>query len=100
MPYQSTDAAIESSEYYGDYKQSELERKRRQILIDRTNYLDNPLFAETITRDDDGVLISFEDPLAFGKADEEAYELVTLEPKKRNFLSKYLPRISRDFSSF
>ena len=35
MPYKSTDAAIESSEYYGVYRQKELERKRQNILKQR-----------------------------------------------------------------
>ena len=35
MPYKSTDAAIESSEYYGVYRQKELERKRQNILQQR-----------------------------------------------------------------
>ena len=44
MPYKSTDAAVESSEFYGIYRQQELERKRLEILGKRTDYKSNPKF--------------------------------------------------------
>ena len=100
MPYKSTDAAIKSSPYYGQYRQRELEKKRLEILQNRTNYLKNPKFAETITRDKNGVILSFEDPLAFGKADEELYELVTLELKQRFFKDKFIDKINTTFTFF
>ena len=100
MPYKSTDAAIKSSPYYGQYRQRELEKKRLEILKNRTNYLKNPKFAETLTRDENGVLLSFEDPLAFGKADEELYELVTLELKQRFFKDKFIDKINTTFTFF
>ena len=62
--------------------------------------LNNPKFAETITRDQRGFLLSFADPLAFGKADEELYELVTLELKQRNFIQKYSVKFDTEFNFF
>ena len=100
MPYKSTDAAIKSSPYYGQYRQRELEKKRLEILKNRTNYLKNTKFAETLTRDENGVLLSFEDPLAFGKADEESYELVSLELKQRFFKDKFIEKIKTKFTFF
>ena len=100
MPYKSTDAAVESSPYYGQYRQRELERKRLEILKNKTNFSKSPKFAETITRDKNGVILSFEDPLAFGKADEELYELVTLELKQRFFKDKFIDKINTTFTFF
>ena len=75
-------------------------KKRLEILQNRTNYLKNPKFAETLTRDENGVLLSFEDPLAFGKADEESYELVSLELKQRFFKDKFIEKIKTKFTFF
>jgi len=101
MPYKSTDAAVQSSEYYGQYKQSELERKRLNILKQRTDYQSNPKFNETITRDNRGFLVSFEDPFAFGKAaEQEGYQLVTIELKTRIFLPRYNTQLNNEFKSF
>tara|TARA_A100001011_G_C13801030_1_gene631028 strand:- start:219 stop:527 length:309 start_codon:yes stop_codon:yes gene_type:complete len=98
MPYKSTDAAIESSEYYGVYRQKELERKRQNILKQRTDYKSNPKFSQQLTRDSRGFIVSFEDPLAFGKAQEEqGYELVTIELKSRNFIKRYETKIDSEF---
>ena len=100
MPYKTTDAAVESSPFYNQYRESELERKRQEILKKQTDYLNNPKFAETITRDQRGFLLSFADPLAFGKADEELFELVTLELKQRNFIRKYSVKFDTEFNFF
>ena len=100
MPYKTTNAAVESSPYYNQYRESELERKRQEILKNKTDYLKNPKFAETITRDERGFLVSFENPLSFGKADEELYELVTIELKQRNFIQKYLVKFDTEFNFF
>ena len=100
MPYKNTELAVESSPYYKKYKQNELERKREEVLRKRTNYLTNPKFAETITRDTRGFLVSFTNPLDFGKADEEKYELVTIELKKRNFINKFIKKIDTTFNIF
>jgi len=91
MPYKSNDAAIKSSEYYGQYRQSELERKRLNILKQRTDYQSNPKFNETLTRANRGFILSFENPLAFGKREseeQENFELVTIELKSRIFFTK------------
>jgi|TARA_R100001224_G_scaffold112619_2_gene95524 hypothetical protein len=100
MPYKSTDAAVQSSEYYGVYRQREINRKRQEILKNRTDYLSNPKFATSLTRDKNGVLLSFENPIAFGKADEELYELVTLETKQRLFKQKFIEKINTTFNFF
>ena len=100
MPYQSTDAAIQSSEYYGQYREKELIRKRTEILKNKTDYLSNPNFSETISRDKNGTLISFADPLAFGKADEELYELVTIELRQRNFNRTFLNKLNNEDNDF
>jgi len=103
MPYKSNDAAIESSEYYGQYRQSELERKRQNILKQRTDYQSNPKFNETLTRDNRGFILSFENPLAFGKREseeQENFELVTIELESRIFLPRYQNKINNEFDSF
>ena len=98
MPYKSTDAAVESSEFYGIYRQQELERKRLEILGKRTDYKSNPKFSEQLTRDSRGFIVSFEDPLAFGKAEEEqGDELVTIELKSRTFIKRYATKIDTEF---
>ena len=53
MPYKSTDAAVESSEFYGIYRQQELERKRLEILGKRTDYKSNPKFSELMPTADE-----------------------------------------------
>ena len=103
MPYKSTDAAVESSPYYGQYRQLELERKRQNILKQKTDYEANPKFNETITRDNRGFIFSFENPLAFGKREseeQENFELVTIELKSRIFLPRYQNKIDNEFKSF
>ena len=98
MPYKSTDAAVERSEFYGIYRQQELERKRLEILCKRTDYKTNPKFSEQLTRDSRGFIVSFEDPFAFGKAaEEQGYELVTIELKSRNFIKRYDTKIDSEF---
>lgn len=101
MPYKNTQLAVESSEYYSAYQQRELERKRQEILDKKTNYRNNPNFAEEITRDQRGFILSFEDPIAFGKAaEQEGYELISIPLKVRLFISKYSKNLNTEFEVF
>jgi len=101
MPYKTIHAAVESSEYYKEYKNKELERKRLQVLKNKTNYLNNPNFNETITRDVRGFLVSFPNPVDYHKDNSELYELVKIDLERRIFLSKYTKKINnREFEVF
>jgi hypothetical protein len=100
MPYKSTDAAIESSQYYSSYTAEQLERKRKKILEQRTNFQSNPNFSTSVTRDRRGFYLSFEDPTAFGKDDATIYELVTIPITQRIFKPKYIKKLNTEFTFF
>lgn len=97
MPYQSTEAAVANSEYYEKFRELERERIRKQILAKRTDYKTNPNFKTSVTRDNRGFLLSFADPIAFGKADEQEYEQVTVVIKEKFFNSRYTSKLNRTF---
>ena len=100
MPFTSTDDAIKNSEYYAQFRTEERDRIRQQILRQRTNFFDNPNFSKEITRDNRGFLLSFEDPQAFGKADETEFELISVQLKSKNFVKKFAKKIDKTFNHF
>ena len=57
-------------------------------------------FSKEITRDNRGFLLSFEDPLAFGKADETEFELISVQLKSKNFVKKFDKKIDKTFNHF
>ena len=80
-----------------DLPASEPERIRKQILEKRTDYLTNPKFKTSLTRDSRGFILSFENPDLFGKANEPEYEQVTIDIKEKYFNTRYLDKINRTF---
>lgn len=100
MPYKSTDSAVQNSEYYGQYKEQELQRKRLEVLKKKTQYLTDPNFSETITRDSRGFLVSFPNPLDYGKDDAEKYELITIPLERRVFQQKFSNKLNTEFELF
>ena len=107
MPFKSAQEAIErtDSEHFKKFRELERERIRKQILEKRTDYLTNPKFNTSLTRDNRGFILSFEDPEAFGKGiivdvREPEYEQVTFDIKEQYFNNRYLDKINRTFEDF
>jgi len=115
MPFKSAQEAIEktSSEHFKQYLELEKERIRKQILEARTDYLTNPKFNTSLTRDSRGFIVSFEVPELFGKGKifqdlsdggeitpEPEYEQVTIDIKEEYFNDRYLDKINRTFEDF
>jgi hypothetical protein len=107
MPFKSAQEAIQktNSEHFRRFRELEKERIRKQILAKRTDYLTNPKFNTSLTRDGRGFIVSFEDPEAFGKGiivgePEPEYEQVTLDIKEEYFNDRYLDKINRTFEDF
>ena len=69
MPFKSAQEAIQktNSLHFKQYLELEKERIRKQILEARTDYLTNPKFNTSLTRDSRGFIVSFEVPELFGK---------------------------------
>jgi hypothetical protein len=112
MPYKSAQEAINKtdSEHFKKFRELERERLRKQILETRTDYLTNPKFNTSLTRDSRGFIVSFEIPELFGKGEifedlnnggvitsEPEFEQVTIDIKEKYFNMKYLEKINRTF---
>ena len=97
MPYTSAEEAVQHSDYYTKFRELERERIRKQILEKRTDYLTNPKFNTSLTRDSRGFILSFENPDLFGKANEPEYEQVTIDIKEKYFNTRYLEKINTTF---
>jgi len=99
MPYKSAQEAINrtDSEHFKKFRELERERLRKQILEKRTDYLTNPKFNTTLTRDNRGFIVSFENPDKFGKSDEPEFEQVTIDIKEKYFNPKYFDKINKTF---
>lgn len=100
MPYQNSQIAIENSENYKIYYTQEIERKRLEILQNKTDYLTNPKFGTTLTRDNRGFLVSFPNPLDYKKDDSQLYELVTIPLNRRIFISQNVKKMNTEFEAF
>ena len=100
MPFKSTDDATIHSEYYAQFRTEEKDRIRQKILRQKTNFFSNPDFPKEITRDNRGFLLSFENPQAFGKANETEFELISVQLKSKNFIKKFDKKIDKKFNHF
>jgi len=115
MPFKSAQEAIEktNSDHFRRFRELERERIRKQILEKRTDYLTNPKFNTSLTRDNRGFIVSFEVPELFGKGKifqdlsdggeitpEPEYEQVTFDIKEQYFNNRYLDKINRTFEDF
>ena len=115
MPFKSAQEAIQktNSLHFKQYLELEKERIRKQILEKRTDYLTNPKFNTSLTRDSRGFIVSFEVPELFGKGEifedlsdggvitpEPEFEQVTFDIKEQYFNNRYLDKINRTFEDF
>ena len=115
MPFKSAQEAISktNSKHFEQYVRLEQERLRKQILEARTDYLTNPKFNTSLTRDSRGFIVSFEVPELFGKGEifqdlsdggvitpEPEFEQVTVDIKEQYFNDRYLDKINRTFEDF
>ena len=115
MPFKSAQEAINKtdSEHFKKFRELERERIRKQILEKRTDYLTNPKFNTSLTRDNRGFILSFEVPELFGKGEifqdlsdggvitpEPEFEQVTFDIKEQYFNNRYLDKINRTFEDF
>jgi len=98
MPYKSTDAAVQSSPYYGAYVNDELIELRNKIKSEQADFLTNENFSTTISRNSDGFIVSFENPFQFGKTQGSAFNLLSVDLVETIFSSKFSKKINKDFN--
>ena len=98
MPYKSTDAAVNSSPYYGAYVNDELIELRNKIKSERADFLTNENFSTTISRNSDGFIVSFENPFLFGKTQGSGFNLLSIGLVETIFLPKFSKKINKDFN--
>ena len=100
MPYLLSEARLKS-DTYKNLIDADITEQREKVLdlIDKQQ-LSGSIDANNPTRDDDGFLVSIEDPINQGQAAEGITESVRIENKQQFFNDRYLRNINQEFSFF
>ena len=100
MPFTTLEKARQYSEYYGASIEQLKDERRKAFLQQRIDSFDKPIYKTSITSDNRGFLVSFEDPIAFGKADETEFEQITIQIKEKRFNERYRKAVDIEFKEF
>ena len=100
MPYLPSDAAKKSEIYNNILNGSEIEYQKEIDFLKEQQQISSSVDANTPLRDDDGFLVSIEDPRNPGQAAEGITESVRIENKQQFFNDRYLGNINQTFSHF
>jgi len=100
MPYLPSEAAKKSKLYSNILNGAEIEYQKEIDFLKQQQAISGSVDANTPLRDDEGFLVSFEDPIAFGKADETEFEQITIQIKEKRFNEKYRKAVDIEFKEF
>jgi len=100
MPYLPSQARLKSDTYKNILDADITEQQERVLDLLAKQQLSGSIDANNPTRDEDGFLVSIEDPTNPGQAAEGITESVRVENKQQFFNDRYLNNIPQEFTHF
>lgn len=100
MPYLPSQARLKSDTYRNILDADITEQQERVIDLLAKQQLSGSIDANNPTRDEDGFLVSIEDPNNPGQAADGITESVRIENKQQFFNDRYLNNIPQEFTHF
>ena len=100
MPYLPSQARLKSDTYRNILDADITEQQERVIDLLAKQQLSGSIDANNPTRDEDGFLVSIEDPNNPGQAADGITESVRVENKQQFFNDRYLNNIPQEFTHF
>ena len=100
MPYLPSQARLKSDTYKNILDADITEQQERVLDLLAKQQLSGSIDANNPTRDEDGFLVSIEDPTNPGQAAEGITESVRIENKQQFFNDRYLNNIQQEFNHF
>lgn len=100
MPYLPSQARLKSDTYKNILDSDVTEQQEKVLDLLAKQQISGSVDANNPTRDEDGFLVSIEDPTNPGQAAEGITESVRIENKQQFFNDRYLNNISQEISHF
>ena len=100
MPYLPSQARLKSDTYKNILDSDITEQQEKVLDLLAKQQISGSVDANNPTRDEDGFLVSIEDPTNPGQAAEGITESVRIENKQQFFNDRYLNNISQEISHF
>ena len=100
MPYLPSEARKKSSYYEKLLDADVIEQINLVKELQLKSQVSSSIDATNPTRDDDGVVVSIEDPFNLGRASEGISESVRIENKQQFFNDRYINQVAKPFSFF
>jgi len=100
MPYLPSQARLKSDTYKNILDSDVTEQQEKVLDLLAKQQISGSVDANNPTRDEDGFLVSIEDPANPGQAAEGITESVRIENKQQFFNDRYLNNISQEISHF
>ena len=98
MPY-TQEEAQQRSEYYDDYLDFLREKRRQEVLSALGSYNSGSIVLQEF-RDEQGFLVSFENPFQDGESQEEITEYVNHPKEQLLFNTDFSEEIDTEFETF